>query len=203
MSRATRRYRRWERQTAQLALDDARQLALDLYNRRPSAITPYGIGVALEPGELIYRQVWAQYSTLGASPDLIDGRGRLRLGSALWRHWGWCDTLITSHRLVTRLVGDNGRLGSNWWAAIGGVQVDLERQTVTMDDRASGWRGVYSGPAAPIVAVAAIERVHGPAALVEHHALVLLRRATRSEQPTYREETGSRSKTPAEASRNK
>jgi hypothetical protein len=177
MSRATRRYRRWERQTAERAWDDARQLALDLYHDRPSPIGPFAIGVALEPGELIYRQVWAHYSTLGATPDLVDGRGRLRLSSPLWRNWGWCDTLITSQRLVTRLAGDSGRLISNWWAGIGGVQVDLEHRTVTMDDRSSKWRGFYAGPAAPVIAVAAIERVHGPTALVQHPALTALRRS--------------------------
>jgi hypothetical protein len=58
MSRATRRYGRWERQTAETAWDDARQLALvDLYHGQASTISPYRIGVALEPGELIYRQV--------------------------------------------------------------------------------------------------------------------------------------------------
>jgi hypothetical protein len=181
MSRATRHYRRWERQTAERAWRDARELALDLYYGQASTIGPYGIGVALEPGEIIYRQVWAQYSTLGATPDLIDGRGRLCLGTPVWRTWGWCDTLISSHRLVTRLAGDSERLGSNWWTAIGGVQVDLERQTVAMDDRTSSWRGVYAGPATPIIAVAAIERIHGPAALVEHPALGLLRRITRNE----------------------
>jgi hypothetical protein len=176
MSRAARRYRRWERQTAERVWDDARELALDLYYRQASTIGPYGIGVALEPGEIIYRQVWAQYSTLGATPDLIDSRGGLRFGSPLWKNWGWCDTLITSRRLVTRLTGDSGRLISNWWTTIAGVQVDLERGTVTMDDRMSEWRGAYVGPAAPIVAVAAIERIRGPDALLRHPALATLRR---------------------------
>jgi hypothetical protein len=145
----------------------------------PGPVTPYGIGVALEPGELIYRQICARYSTLGTTPDLIDVRGRLRLGSPLWKDWGWCDTLITSHRLVTRLAGDNGRLISNLWTAIAGVQVDLEHRTVTMDDRVSEWRGVYAGSVAPLVAVAAIERIHGPAALLQHPALTTLRRPPR------------------------
>ena len=59
--------------------------------------------------------------------------------------------LVTSYRLVTRLAGDSGRLSCNWWAAIAGVQVDLERRTATMDDRTSEWRGVYAGPVAPIM----------------------------------------------------
>jgi hypothetical protein len=182
MSRGAHRYRRWERQTAERAWDDARQLALDLYHSTPSSITPYGIGVVLEPGELIYRQVWARYSTLGATPDVIDGRGRLHLGSPLWRNWGWCDTLITSHRLVTRLAGDSGRLGSNWWTAIAGVQVDLEHQTVAMDDDLNKWRGIYAGPATPIMAVATIERIYGPTALLEHPGLLLLRRRLSGKQ---------------------
>jgi hypothetical protein len=82
---------------------------------------------------------------------------------------------MTSHRLVTRLTGDSGRLISNWWRAIAGVQIDLERQTLTMDDYRSEWRGLYAGPATPIIAVAAIERIYGPAALLEHPGLVSLR----------------------------
>jgi hypothetical protein len=178
MSRATRRYRRWERQTAERAWDDARQLAIDLFHCHPSSISAYGIGVALEPDELIYRQVWAQYSTLGATPDMVDRRGRLRCGSPLWKDWGWCDTLITSCRLITRLAGDSGRLISNWWPSIAGVQIDLEHQIVTMDDRTSDWRGLYAGPATPIIAVAAVERIYGPAALIEHPGLRMLRRGS-------------------------
>ena len=59
-----------------------------------------------------------------------------------------------------------------------GAQVDLERQTVIMDDRAGQWRGLYAGPAAPIIAVAVIERIHGPAALVDYPDLALLRRGS-------------------------
>lgn len=188
MSRQARRYRRWERRTAERSWDDAGQLALDLYHRDPGGITPYMIGAALETGELIYRQVWSRYSTLGTTPDLIDRRGRLRLGMPIWRDWGWCDTLVTSHRLATRLTGDSGRLISNWWTSIAGVQVDLERQTVTMDDRTGQWRGVYAGPAVPIIAVAAIERIHGPASLADHPDLAPLRRGSSTDHRSSRVE---------------
>jgi hypothetical protein len=77
--------------------------------------------------------------------------------------------------LATRLAADGSRLVSNWWASIAGVQVDLAADIVVLDDRASSWRGAYGGPAAAIVAVAAVERVHGSAALVQHPALGLLR----------------------------
>ena len=81
----------------------------------------------------------------------------------------------TSKRLATRLTADGSRLVSNWWVSIAGVQVDLARDMIVLDDRASSWRAAYGGSAAAIVAVAAVERVHGPAALVHYPALGLLR----------------------------
>jgi hypothetical protein len=77
--------------------------------------------------------------------------------------------------LATRLAADGSRLVSNWWASVAGVQVDLAADVVVLDDRASSWRGAYGGPSATIVAVAAVERVHGPAARVHHPAIGLLR----------------------------
>ena len=56
-----------------------------------------------------------------------------------------------------------------------GVQVDLSHDAVALDDRASEWRGLYGGPAAAIIAVAAIERIHSPAALLDHPGLTRLR----------------------------
>ena len=93
-----------------------------------------------------------------------------------WRDWGWCQVLLTSHRLLTRLGADGGWLISNWWASIGGVQVDLQHDLVTLDDRTGNWRGAYGGPAVPLIAVFAVGAVHGLPALVEHPALEPLRR---------------------------
>jgi hypothetical protein len=176
VSRATRRHEKWQRETHDWACESARQLALDLYYRRASPIDPYGLGVALGPGELLYRQVCARYWTLGQPTQLVDGFGRVQHVPSCWRDWGWCQTLLTSQRLVTRLAADRDRLVSNWWASIAGVQVDLARDLVGLDDTTSTWRGAYGGPAVPLIAVCAVGAVHGLAALVDHPALEPLRR---------------------------
>jgi len=175
MSRATRRYKRWERDTRAGAWDSARELALDLYYCRARPINLYGTGVALEPGEVPYRELWARYWTLGQPTELVDGFGRVQHVPSSWRDWGWCPVLLTSHRLLTRLATDGGRLISNWWVGIGGVQVDLARDLITLDDRTSSWRGAYGGPAVAVISVGAVSAVHGLAALVDHPALETLR----------------------------
>ena len=185
MSRAARRYRKWERGTRAWAWESGRELALDLYHCRARAINPYDIGVALEPGEVLYRQVWARYWTLGQPTELVSSSGRVQHVPSSWRDWGWCQTLLTSHRLLTRLTADGGRLISNWWTSIGGVQVDLQRDLVTLDDRTSNWRGAYGGPAVAIISVGAVSAVHGLTALVDHPALEPLRNElSRLESPT-------------------
>jgi hypothetical protein len=75
------------------------------------------------------------------------------------RGFGPDDRLHRPITEVTRVAGDGGRLISNWWTQIAGVQVDLDHETVTMDDRVSEWRGAYVGPVVPIIAVATVERV--------------------------------------------
>ena len=175
MSRTARRYKRWERGIREWAQESSRELALDLYYGRARPLSSYGIGVSLEAGEILYREVWARYWTLGQPTELVDNFGRTRFVSPVWRDWGWCQTLLTSRRLVTRLSAD-GRLISNWWAGIGGVQVDLVRDLVTLDDRTSSWRGAYGGPAVAVISVAAVGAVHGLAALVDHPALEPLRK---------------------------
>ena len=176
MSRATRRYKRWERDTRAGAWESARELALDLYYCRARAINLYGIGVALEPGEVPYRELWARYWALGQPTELVDGFGRVQHVPSSWRDWGWCPVLLTSHRLLTRLAADGGRLISSWWASIGGAQVDLQRDLVTLDDRTGNWRGSYGGPAVAIISVAAVSALYGLAALVDHPALETLRK---------------------------
>jgi hypothetical protein len=186
MSRAARRYKRWERDTRASAWESARELALDLYYFRASGINLYGIGVALEPGEVPYRELWARYWTLGQPTELVSSFGRVQHVPSSWRDWGWCPVLLTSHRLLTRLAADGGRLISNWWASIGGVQVDLQRDLVTLDDRTTNWRGAYGGPAAAIISVGAVSAVHGLAALVDHPALESLRKGSGRPHPLTR-----------------
>jgi hypothetical protein len=171
MRKASQRFRRWESETREQAWRDARQFAVDLCWSRPRPISQYGIGIALGPGEQIYHEVWVRYSTLARTADLLDAHGRLLQGRPYWHDWGWCPTLVTSHRLGTRLAGDGGQLVSNWWTATAGVQVDLDHDALVLDDFAGEWRGLYSGPAAAVVAAIAVERVHGTRALLEHPGL--------------------------------
>jgi hypothetical protein len=171
MSRGSRRFRKWERLTRQHAWHDARQFTMDLYWGQPRPMDPYDIGVALQPAELLYRLVWLHYSTLARTNDSVDARGCLLPGTSYWRDWGWCQTLITSHRLATRLAADGCRLVSNWWSAVAGVQIDLSRDAVLLDDGAGEWRGRYAGSGVAVVGVAAVERVYGPEALHNHPGL--------------------------------
>lgn len=175
MSRAARRYRKWERGTRAWAWESSRELALDLYHGRARAINPYDIGAALEPGEVLYRQVWARYWTLGQPTELVSSSGRVQHVPSSWRYWGWCQILLTSHRLLTRLTADGGRLISNWWASIGGVQANLQRDFVTLDDRTTNWRRGVRRTRCRHILVGAVSAVHGLAALVDHTALQSLR----------------------------
>ena len=65
MNRAARRYKRWDRGMREWAQQSSRELALDLYYGRARPLSSYGIGVSLGPGEILYREVWARYWTLG------------------------------------------------------------------------------------------------------------------------------------------
>jgi hypothetical protein len=182
VSRASRRYKKWERETRNWIWESTRQFALDLCYCRASAINPYSIGVALEPGEILDRQLRACYWTLGEATELFDSFGRARHVPSSWRDSGWCPTLMTSRRLLTRLAADSGRPISKWWISIGGVQVDLARDVVTLDDRTGNWRGAYGGPTVAVIsvgAVGAVGAVHGLAALVDHPGLRPLRDETR------------------------
>ena len=46
---------------------------------------------------------------------------------------------------------------------------------MSLDDRPSGWRGVYGDPAVAIISVGAVGAVHGMVALADHPALEPLR----------------------------
>jgi hypothetical protein len=52
---------------------------LDLHHGRAGPLGPYEIGLALEPGEVLFRQVWARYWTLGTTTEMVDGYGRVRV----------------------------------------------------------------------------------------------------------------------------
>jgi hypothetical protein len=82
--------------------------------------------------------------------------------------------LVTSNRVAGRLQPDILR----WWEwdQVIGVQVDLTlgRERVCLD--IDGSKPVYfDGPGVAPLAVAAVYRLHGPLAVIEHPALAVLR----------------------------
>ena len=54
MSRAARRYKRWERGIREWAQESSRELALDLYHGRARPLSSYRLGVSLGRGEIRY-----------------------------------------------------------------------------------------------------------------------------------------------------
>jgi hypothetical protein len=64
MSRAARRYKRWERGMREWAQQSSRELALDLYNGHARPLSSYGTGASLGLGVILYRELWVRYWTL-------------------------------------------------------------------------------------------------------------------------------------------
>ena len=51
---------RWDDEARQWATATGRDLALDLYYNRETAVRPYGVGVVLDPGEKVWAEVPVQ-----------------------------------------------------------------------------------------------------------------------------------------------
>ncbi len=94
-------------------------------------------GLVLEPAEVIYRQAWEGDWALGTTTEPDDGSGGLGVVPRAWRDWGGCHTITTSQRLATWLTADGSRLVYHRLASMARVQVDLGRDIVVLDDRAS------------------------------------------------------------------
>jgi hypothetical protein len=144
----------------------ARSLALDLLHDRQVAVRPYTVGLVLWDGERVWIEVPATCSA-DTPVQVDDGRSVLQTGP-------W---LVTDQRVAGRLHPDILR----WWTwdQVIGVQVDLThgRERVCLDiDRA---KPVYlAGPGVGPLAMAAVYRLHGPLAVIEHPGLAPLRTGT-------------------------
>jgi hypothetical protein len=154
---------RWEAATRQWATVAGRSLALDLHDHRQVAVRQYTVGLVLQEGE----QPWVEVPvTCSADAPLRVGDGRSLLQTGPW--------LVTSLRVAGRLHPDILR----WWTwdQVIGVQVNLThgRERVCID--IAGAEPVYfTGPGVAPLAVAAIYRLHGPLAVIEHPGLAPLR----------------------------
>lgn len=164
--RTRRELARWDSQIRLWATDAARYLALAIYLDSPQVVTPYHVGVVLEPGERPWIEVPARL--VNEVPAGIEPQ-------ATWeppiRPW-----LITGNRIVGRLA-DERPYGWRWQHLIG-CRVDLRtgREIVSLD-AADGTPLTWAGPGVAPLAVAAIYMLYGPAALLDHPAIAPLRMA--------------------------
>ena len=152
---------RWENDTRQRAHQTARDLVLAMASGQPTSATPYGIGVVLDPGE----QVWAE-CPVRFHQEIVRANGPAIPPVRPW--------LVTSDRIVGRL-GDDGLYGCRW-EDVRGCRVDLctvpEFVALDLDDCS---RLDWTGPAVAPLAVAAVYRLHGDQALVDHPGLAEIR----------------------------
>ena len=153
-----------ERDTRQWAIDTGGDLALDLYYDRDRAARPYGVGVVLDPGEKVWAEVPVRFN-LDWTPPAKPGEH----AQPAIRSW-----LVTSGRGVGRLADD--RLHGYRWEKAVGVRVDLTtgREAVIVDIESEPTL-MWSGPGIAPLAVAAIFRLYGPVAMIEHPGLASLR----------------------------
>jgi hypothetical protein len=163
ISKHKRELARWETATRQWAADAGRSLALNIHHDQPVPVRPYTVGLVLWEGE----QPWVEVPvTCSADIAVPVGSGR-----SVFRIGPW---LITSQRVAGRLQPDILR----WWTwdQLIGVQVNLtpgrERVCLDLDESKPVY---FDGPGVAPLAVAAVYRLHGPMAVIEHPGLAPLR----------------------------
>jgi hypothetical protein len=161
--RARRRRVEWEARIRAWGTATGRSLALDLHHDHQVAVRPYTVGLVLWEGERVWVEVPVTCSA-DTPVQVGDGRSVLQIGP-------W---LVTDQRFAGRLHPDILR----WWTwdQVIGVQVDLthgcERVCLDID----GAKPVYlAGPGVGPLAVAAVYRLHGTLAVIEHPGLAPLR----------------------------
>jgi hypothetical protein len=155
---------RWEDEARQWATATARELALDLYYDRQTAVQPYGVGVVLDAGEKVWAEIPIRFNLDSTSivKSCEDPQPALR---------SW---LVTSARVVARLGDD--RLHGYRWEKVVGCRVDLTpRREVVSLDLDSEPSLVWTGPAVAPLAVVAVFHIYGSLALIDHPGLVAVR----------------------------
>ncbi len=154
--------RRRDAQTRARAAAVARQLVLEPCNDTPAGPAPYTVGVVLEPGE----QVWAQVPARCSADEPAGARENEP------RQTDW---LITSFRVAGRVHPDTLR----WWEwdHCVGCQVNLTpgRELVSLDFPGLPGPVHWRGPGVAPLAAAAVVKLHGRRAAVDHPGLAVLR----------------------------
>lgn len=155
---------RWEEEARQWATATARNLALDLYYDRQTAIQPYGVGVVLDVGEKVWAEVPVMFN--------LDRSPIVRLGEhaqSYVRPW-----LVTSARIVGRL-GDQHLQGYRWENAVGArIDLDPGHEVVSLDIDGEPTLTWFGSAVAPL-GVAAVFLLYGAAAMIDHPGLAPLR----------------------------
>jgi hypothetical protein len=171
--------RRQARQMRAFAVKDACSLAVELGQGAPArAPAVHDIGVVLDTGEMVWRQVVARWETVTVTgyvqhrQTLFGGMRSWQVERSAWSDMGVGTWWLTNHRIVGRTW--QGQLLGWRWENLVGCVVDLPGERVTFDVN-TGHRFALTGPATPVVAVAAIAHLHGVAALLTHPALGPLR----------------------------
>jgi hypothetical protein len=162
--KAAKALTQWNEEARQWATAAGRQLALDLYYGRKTASRPYGVGVVLDAGEVVWGEAPVRFSLASALPpnagDDVQGAPRT-----------W---LVTSSRVVARLADDR-LYGYRWDKAVGArVELSPGREYVSIDMEGEASL-IWSGPGVGPMAVAAVFRLYGPLAMIEHPGLAILR----------------------------
>lgn len=153
--------------TRQHAYAAARSLALDIGAGHDTGSAAYGSGIVLLPGEAVWAEQVPADWVVQETYTWPDGTSRKQ-----WDRHGVRPWLVTDRRLASRQP--DGTLSQVNWADVAGCRVDLVDELVIFNS-VTGWQGALAGPAAAVIAVAAIAGVYGVQALAEHPGLAALR----------------------------
>jgi hypothetical protein len=159
---------RWEAATRTWAQHTARALAMALYCDNDTGARPFGVGVVLDPGERVLVETPLCFSAdVPIAPAEAATASPLQLPAP--RSW-----LVTNHRIVARLSCD--RLHGWRWEHMVGCRVDLTPgQEVVALDLNCERPLIWTGPGVAPFAVAAVYRLYGLLAMVQHPGLAVIR----------------------------
>jgi hypothetical protein len=148
-----------------VAFNDARQLAIELAHRQSGIrFDPMLAGVVLQPGEIAHRTVPATFQQLAGH------------GAFAWTAPLPVNVLLTDRRALMRW--HEGSLISLWWNTACGLEINLNTETLIID-QGTGRPICLSGPTTPVVGVVAVAAIYGTDALITHPAIAPLRTHSR------------------------